>query len=587
MRLLLVPAVLALLLREGTGVAAESRAVQIGQKIAPLTLKDTNGKVWPGQDLKSAKAVVIVFIGTECPISNAFMSSLAQLHGTYGPRGVQFLAVNANRQDTAQRIAEHAKQHAIPFPVVKDEGNIIADRFGARRTPEAFLLDSENVLRYGGRIDDQFGVGFKRIAPSRRDLAEAIEEVLAGKPVTQPITPVAGCLIARAVSPKKDATITYTKHVAGIVQKNCQECHRPGQIAPMSLLTYDDVVAWSETIREVIKDMRMPPWHADPRYGRFENDRRLSAVERETLLTWIERGCSYGNKEDLPPPRQFAEGWRIGKPDVVLSMPQEFRVPAEAPKRGLKYQYIIVPTRFTEDKWIQAAEVKPGNRAVVHHIIAYIGTPDKLIRDPNDRIGDGYLVAYAPGDLPTLFPPGMAKKVPKGCYLVFQMHYTPNGAEQTDRSSIGLIFAKEPPAHEMRTRSIVQNRFVIPPGAGAHKVTSTSTFHKDAVLVSFFPHMHLRGKSFEYRVVFPNGKSEILLSVPHYDFNWQNNYRLEKSLHLPTGTRIDCTAYFDNSPGNPNNPDPTQTVRWGDQTWEEMMIGFVDYYYADGAEARR
>jgi hypothetical protein len=313
----------------------------------------------------------------------------------------------------------------------------------------------------------------------------------------------------------------------------------------MSLLGYDDAVAWNETIREVVRERRMPPWHADPSHGKFENDRSLTAQERDTLLAWIDGGCARGDDRDLPKAKEFADGWRIGRPDVVFTMPLAENVPARA-GRGIPYRYAVVPTDFAEDRWIQAAEAKPGSTAVVHHIIVYVLEARGQRRE--DGIGNGFLVGHAPGDLPAVFPAGAAKKLPKGATLVFQMHYTPNGTAQTDKSSVGLIFAKEPPKYELRTRAIANNRLSIPAGAADHKVVSTSTF-----------------------------KEEVLLSVPRYDFNWQSNYRLAKPLSLPAGTRIECTAHFDNSEKNLNNPDPTKDVRWGEQTWQEMMIGFVDY----------
>jgi peroxiredoxin/mono/diheme cytochrome c family protein len=549
------------------------------KKVGDFTLKDTADKAVSFSDFKAKKAIVVIFIGTECPINNAFMPRLAALHKEYADKGVQFLAINANSQDTPARIAAHAKEHGIPFPVLKDTGNVVADQFGAKRTPEAFVLSPEGKVLYQGRIDDQFGVNFKRAAPTRRDLAEALDEVLAGKSVSKPTTEVAGCLIARAVTPKAEGTITYARHVAPILQKNCQECHRPGQVGPMALLTYDDARAWSDTIKEVITEGRMPPWHADPRFGHFSNDRSLSKADRATLLGWIEQGCPQGNPKDAPPPREFAQGWVIGKPDVVFTMQEAFTVPAKV-EGGIRYQHFIVPTKFTEDMWVQAAEAKPGNRAVVHHIIVFVMPPGmRRERLHEDSIGNGFLVGYAPGDMPAVFPAGTAKKIPKGAMLVFQMHYTPNGVEQDDRSSVGLIFTKEPPQREARTRSIDQRRFLIPPGDSNYEVKSATTFTKDAELLSLMPHMHLRGKDFEYQVVYPDGKRETLLRVPRYDFNWQSNYRLEKPLPLPAGTRIECTAHFDNSKDNPNNPDPKAAVRWGEQTWEEMMIGFVDYTY--------
>lgn len=548
------------------------------KKIGNFRLKDTAGKVWALDDLKDRKAIVVVFIGTQCPINNAYMPRLGELHKQYAGKGVPFLAINANDHDTAAAVAEHAQRFGIPFPVLRDEKHLAADRFAAERTPEAFVLDADFAVRYRGRIDDQFGVGFQRPQPTRRDLAEALDAVLAGKTVAQPKTPVAGCIIARAPAPKAEATVTYSKDVARIVQQHCQECHRPGQIGPMPLLTYDDVSAWAQMIREVVEEKRMPPWHADPKHGKFRNDRSLPAAERTTLLTWIEQGCPRGDDKQLPAPRQFAEGWSIGKPDAVFTMPTAYSVPAKAPKKGIPYRYFFVPTNFKEDVWVQAVEAKPGNRAVVHHILVYVAD-DKKKRggEVADGIGNGLLVAHAPGDLALVFPPGHAKRIPKGATLAFQMHYTPCGTEETDRSSVALIFAKEPPRHEIKTRAIAQQLLFIPPGAADYKAFIAGKFKQDVEIVSLFPHMHLRGKSFEYEAVYPDGKREVILSVPRYDFGWQTNYFFQTPLRLPAGSRIECTAHFDNSKDNPNNPDPTTLVHWGEQTWDEMMIGFVDY----------
>src|SRR5262249_16682892 len=256
-----------------------------------FTLKDTAGQPWSLDSVKDKKAVVVLFLGTECPVNNAFIPRLLELNKTYEPQGVAFVAVNSNQHDGAKRVAEHAKANALPYPVPKDDGYAVADQFGPLRTPEACLLDASRTLRYRGRIDDQYGVAIKRPAPTRRDLAEAIEEVLAGKPVSQPETEVAGCYIARLKKTPGDGSITFSKDVARRVQNRCQECHRPGQIGPMALLSYDDVASWSETIREVVEERRMPPWHADPKHGKFANDRSLTQAERDTLLSWIKQGC--------------------------------------------------------------------------------------------------------------------------------------------------------------------------------------------------------------------------------------------------------------------------------------------------------
>jgi peroxiredoxin len=553
----------------------------VAKKITSFRLKDTTGQARSLEDFKDKKAIVIVFLGTECPVNNAYVPRLVELDKQYAGKGVQFLAINSNEHDTPEAIAAHAKKHDIPFPVLRDEKHLAADRLGAERNPEAFVLDSQLTVRYHGRIDDQYGIGFQRPQPTRRDLAEALEELLAGKAITQVKTQVAGCIITRAPEPKKDASVTYARDISRIVQNRCQECHRPGQIGPMSLLSYDDVSSWAQMIREVVQDKRMPPWHADPSHGKFRNDRSLPAQEREALLAWINQGCPHGDERDLPRPRTFPEGWSIGKPDAVFTMPKEFTVPATAPRTGVPYQRFFVPTNFKEDVWVQAAEAKPGNPAVVHHILVYIVLDKRPFGDPSDGFGSGMLVAHAPGDLAVVFPPGHAKRIPKGAMLAFQMHYTPNGVEQTDRSSVALVFAKEPPAHEIKTRAIAQQLLLIPPEAANHRVFVSSTFKRDALVVSLFPHMHLRGKSFEFQAVDPDGKREVILSVPRYDFGWQANYYLEKPLRLAAGSKIECTAIFDNSKNNLNNPDPTKLVHWGEQTWDEMMIGFVDYTYLE------
>jgi mono/diheme cytochrome c family protein len=504
---------------------------------------------------------------------------LKEWHDQYAPKGVQFLAVNSNPQDGVEEIARHARQYGIPFPVLKDAGQKVADLLKAERTPEVVLLDARRAVCYHGRIDDQYGVGYRRAKPNRRDLAEALDEVLAGRPVSVARTPAAGCLIARPKAPASAGTVTYANQIARLFQKNCQECHRPGEIGPFALTTYEHAKGWAEMIRETVGDGRMPPWYADPRYGKFANDRRLSGEEKETLLAWIEQGCPKGDDRDLPPAKAWHEGWWLGKPDAVITMTEDFIVPADAGKKGVPYKYFTVPTNFTEDKWVQAAEARPGNRAVVHHIIATVSTPGEAPRQRGDR--GSYLVGVAPGEEPLVLPPGMAKKIPKGASITFQMHYTPNGVEQKDRSSVGFIFCKEPPTQLVRTAAIATRDLAIPPGAPDHQVGSSAKYDKDIVILSFMPHMHLRGKDFEYRVEYPDGRSEVVLSVPRYDFAWQMRYVLAEPLRLPAGSKVVCTAHFDNSKNNPNNPDPTATVGWGPQTWDEMMIGWMQYYHPE------
>ncbi len=546
--------------------------------ISSFTLPDANGKSVTPLGVDGQKGLIVIFIGTQCPINNGYMPRLAEIYQEYKDKGIGFVAINSNQQDSADDVAAHAKTHLIPFPVLKDEKNSVANRFEAKRTPEAFLLDAKGKVLYRGRIDDQIGIGFKRPTPTRRDLNEAINEFLAGKPVSVPSTEVVGCLISRLNEREKPVapeTITYTGQAAAILNRRCVECHQPGQIAPMSLTNWRSASAWAGSMEEAVKDNRMPPWHAGPGFGPFSNDRRLTDEERRTLLLWIEQGCVRGDG-DPPKGREFVDGWTIGKPDVVLEMDRPHDVPAKAGRSGIPYLYFTTETKFDEDKWIQAAQVRPGAREVVHHVIVYVLKPGERRVGGEDGIGNGFLVSFTPGDKPLLCPPGFAKKIPKGSRLVFQMHYTPNGRAMTDRTSVGLVFAKEP-VQEVKTRSIATRRFAIPPGDDNYRVESATVFREDAKLLTLSPHMHLRGKDFEFRAIFPDGKKQTLLSVPHFDFNWQTVYRLATPLDLPAGTRIECTAHFDNSEKNLNNPDPAKRVTWGDQTWEEMMIGFVDY----------
>ena len=375
---------------------------------------------------------------------------------------------------------------------------------------------------------------------------------------------------------RRSPTVTYTKHVSRILQERCQTCHHKGTAAPFSLLTFDDVKRKAKPIRDAVSDNRMPPWHADPNHNKFSNDRRLSADQKQTLLAWIDAGCPEGDKRDLPAPKEFAEGWVIGKPDIVFELPKEQTIKAEGVEA---YQYFVTPTHFKEDVWVQAAEARPGNRAVVHHIIVFFRDPKNPQRG-GDGLGQNMIVGTAPGDMPQIFKPGVARKIPAGAELIWQMHYTPTGKVEKDRSQVGFVLykGKEPPAHAAVTQGIANMELRIPPGSPNEKFESNWTLRQNVVLFSFMPHMHVRGKAFEYKAIYPDGRTEVLLSVPKYDFNWQTMYRLETPMKLPKGTRIHCTAHYDNSDKNPANPDPKKEVYWGDQTWEEMLIGWVDYY---------
>jgi len=386
--------------------------------------------------------------------------------------------------------------------------------------------------------------------------------------------------VAALAAPGSAATagdFSFTKDVAPIFYKRCAECHRAGEIGPMSLLTYKDARPWARAIREKVLERAMPPWLAAPGYGHFENDRRLSQKEIDTVVAWVDAGAPKGEEKDLPPAPDFIEGWTLGRPDVVFALVEEYPVPAEG---VIPYQYLTVPTNFTEDKWIQAAEIRPGNRSVVHHIIVNVlepGAPADAGQQEDRRTRGIKLAGFAPGEQPKVWPKGTAKLLKAGSKLIFQMHYTPDGKAAKDRSYVGLFFAKERVEKKVLTATALNAKFVIPPGDPNHEVRSSWTAPQDVRIVDLMPHMHYRGKDFRYTAVYPDGRSEIVLQVPKYDFNWQLLYRFKEPLLLPKGSRLDCVAHFDNSPNNKYNPDPSKEVKWGPQTWEEMMIGWFDY----------
>jgi peroxiredoxin len=543
-------------------------------EIADFRLPDHLGKEHHLSKLADGKLAVVAFLGTECPLAKLYAGRLQAIADEYDERGVVVVAVMSNVQDSLTEIAAYLRRHELTYPVLKDRRNEVADLFGAERTPQVFLLDRERLVRYQGRIDDQYLVGRTRGKPTREDLRTAIDELLADQPVSIPHTDSPGCIIGRAREAKAGSSVTYAGDIAPIFQERCVSCHREGEIGPFELTSYDEAAGWGEMIAEVVRDRRMPPWHADPQHGTFANDRSMPADEQELIYEWVKNGCPEGDPADLPEPRQFTAGWQLPRePDIVLAMEKPFTVPADAGRDGVRYQYFKVPTGFTEDKWIAAMEVQPGNRAVVHHTIVYVAPPGKRRRD--DFI---FLSAYVPGLRFDPLPPNSAKRIPAGSTLVFEMHYTPNGSEQQDTTRIGLVLADaDHIENEVTTTEIGNADFTIPPDAASHVVTATSRPTKEEVtLLSMSPHMHLRGKAFRYELVLPTGEREVLLDVPAYDFNWQTRYLLAEPRRLPAGSAIFCRAVFDNSEANLANPDPTKSVRWGEQSWEEMMLGFFD-----------
>ncbi|MCA9430612.1 MAG: redoxin family protein [Candidatus Omnitrophica bacterium] len=526
------------------------------------------------------KIVVFAFSGIGCPLVNVYAPKLEKYAKDYAPNGVRFFWVNSNSQDTVEELRAETKKFGITFPAIKDEGNKIADLLGAERTTEVFVIDQKQAIRYQGRIDTQYGIGWKQNEASEEYLLDAVSAVIQGDPVRVAKTESPGCIIGRTFLDIESEEVTYSDQVSRIFQRNCVTCHRPGEIGPFSLLDYDSAKGWARMIREVVNQKRMPPWLADPHHGTFVNDRRMSNVEIALINKWVENGAPEGDPAKLPKAVDFVEGWGIGDPDVVYEMPAECHVPAGG---SLPYQYFAVKTKFDEDRWIKAAEVRAGNPSVVHHILIFIKYPKGHEKEEPDFEGglDGYFLSMVPGETPSVYEDGFGKLLPAGSVLVFQVHYTPNGRVEKDRSKIGLVFADKPVKKEVITRGIYNTDIKIPAHAENHLETAKFEFKDDSYLTQMLPHMHLRGKSFTYTAKYPDGSEEILLSVPQWDFNWQNGYRLAEPKFMPKGTKILCEAVYDNSENNPANPNPDKRIRFGEQTWDEMLIGYIDYYLAD------
>ncbi len=531
-----------------------------------------------GQQFSAAESneqlTVVCFLGVQCPMARIYGPHLEAMSQEFRDRGVQFVGVNSNRQDSFAEVKKFAQEHQITFPFVRDKDNVIADQFQATRTPEVFLLNAKLGVMYHGRIDDQYEPGINRNAAKRRDLRIAIEEMLAGKPVSRAKTTATGCLIGKVNAGDRELVVqnnvTYHKHVVPVLQQHCLECHRASEIGPFAMDSYGEVAGWADTMLETIDNGRMPPWHANPQHGDFLNSRTMPDADKQILRDWVAGGVKEGDSADAPEPARYTDGWRLdGEPDQIVAMRKRpFVVPADG---VVEYQYFVVDPGFTEDKWISGAQVIPGSRAVVHHAIVFVRPPD------GEGIpGVGWLGAYVPGQQLVALQPGRARKVPAGSRFVFQMHYTPNGRPQEDTTKVGLKFANDQDVtHEVFTLIALNQEFEIPPHADRHLVQAKVPWlPPQAELLAATPHMHYRGKSF--RLFGSDDDSSVLLDVPSYDFNWQHTYALKEPIPLDNLQQLRFDVAFDNSTDNPFNPDPKQWVTWGDQTWEEMAVAFFE-----------
>jgi len=572
---------------EREALPIDARAAGVGGYVALASVTDVEGRAHATLDLAAGGAVVVAFTSPACPLSRKVAPALARLSKSYGVRGARFVLVDVMGADTAEEAGAFANSHGIEAVVVHDPRREVAAAFGARTTTEVFVLDGSRTLAYRGAVDDRYGIGTARETATNEYLARAIEAVLTGTPPEVAATSAPGCVLEPAGAPRGEPVPTWHGSISRIVRRHCASCHRAGGVAPFSLEEPESVEAHAGMAAWTIEQGVMPPWFAarvpagEP--SPWANDRSLPEEDRRALLAWLASDRPRGDPADAPPPARWPGTWSIGEPDVVFELPREVPVKAEG---TMPYVNLEVPTGLAEDRWIRAWEVLPTARDVVHHVLVFVAGPGEK---PDRRETAGFLAAFVPGNGSAVYGDGLAKRLKAGSTLYFQLHYTPNGTATRDRTRLGLRFAPAPPEQEVRTIGIANTRIEIPAGAPDHVERASLPVPLEAQILALLPHMHFRGKAFRYDLVAPGGERRTLLDVPRYDFNWQLAYRLVEPLGVAAGSRIEVEARFDNSAQNPANPDPTRTVRWGPQSEDEMLIGYLEFVLpgvAPGEDAR-
>jgi hypothetical protein len=518
----------------------------------------------------ATRAIVLFVQGNGCPLVRKRIPELKRLRDAYATNGVIFWMLNANPQDKREEVAREAAEFGIDLPVLMDEMQLVAQGLKIVRTAEAIVIEPNTWrIRYRGAIDDRLSYETEKPKAQREYLKDALDALLAGGPIKTEVTSAPGCVVAYA----KTGAVSYSDTVAPMLKANCVHCHMRGGIGPFAMSSYEKVRGWSDMIREVLVTRRMPPWQADPHVGTFGNDFSLSPEQTRTLVQWIDAGMPRGTGEDpLAGDQPALPEWKLGKPDFVVDIPEQ----SVAAEGVFDYRYVTVDAPNTEDVWLGATEIVPGNTRVLHHIIATTIMPGE------DRNRNGKsLTGYAPGMGPDLLPTGTGRLLKAGARIVFQLHYTASGKAETDRSRLGLYVSKEMPERELRSNVLIDYQFKIPPGTQEFVTRKSRRFDRDALLYTMNPHMHLRGKWMRYTARYPDGTQELLLNVPNYRFDWQRNYELKEPKRMPKGTEIVVEAAWDNSAMNLANPDPMKSVGWGDQTFNEMFFASYRYTYPD------
>lgn len=563
-------------------VSTTAVAIAPQDRVENFRLLDNRGDSHELYYYDDMKAVVVMVQGNGCPIVRNAMPAFQALKNEYADKGVQFFLLNSNLQDNRQTVAREADEFGYDIPVLLDDTQIIGESMDLVRTGEVFVLDPQTwSVTYHGAVDDRLDYETQKAEASKHYLKDAIDDMLAGEPVAVASTEPLGCLInfPEKQNRAQHANISYSEEIAPMLADNCVACHREGGIGPWAMTDYNMVRGFSLMIREVVRTQRMPPWHADPAVGHFSNDRSLSAEQTQKLVHWIEAGAPRGAGPD--PLAEMDHNWgtwavhepELGEPDYIIDIPA-----AEIPATGVvDYMYHFVENNIEEDVWVKAAEILPGDRAVLHHVITSYGQMET--EGPRKgrlkREGQGGLRGYVPGMVSQHFPEDTGVFLPADATIEFQMHYTTNGKATVDESKLGIWVYDAPPEHQVFSLILANGRIKIPPHAKNHKETAERVMPKPAIIYNMLPHAHFRGKASQFSVVYPDGTEEVLLHVPNYDFNWQTTYELAEPKYIPAGTKIVHTTWWDNSAQNPANPDPTIEVTWGEQSWEEMLFGAV------------
>lgn len=562
----------------------DRRETNVGRLVPDLAFTDLDGRAGRLGDY-SGRTLVIAVRDVGCPVSKRTAEPLARLEDEFRTRGVEFLLLNLSPHNTPEEIRADAAQHAFEARLVHDVEQRLGAALEARTTTEVFVLDGSRTLVYRGAIDDQVGRGYALASAPHAYLREALEETLSGRRVLVPATSAPGCLLGIETAPAVASAPTYHREVARILRDNCVECHRAGGVAPFALETYRQAKGRSAMIASVVEDGVMPPWFAAPDTGPWRNDRRLSAADKATLATWIEGGASEGDARETPMPYAYPDGWRIGEPDLVFRMKESFEVPASG---VVEYRYFEVEPEVPADLWIQELEIRPEARQVVHHVTVSYQAPESasgartlrrtlLPFSPAPNEGWVFLFGYLPGKGPRTYPDGIARFLPKGAKLRFDMHYTPDGTAVPDRTSLGLVLADKPPVLVAESRNLWNRDIAIPPMASDVVFTREYPLQHDVMLRSLTPHMHLRGRSMVAELLRPDGSQEQLIDLPAWDQGWQFNYVFREPRFAPAGSRVRVTAHYDNSPANAANPDPHAWVHDGPQTTDEMMSLVIEW----------